>query len=355
MLIISLMSCRNDNNWFYHDVQYSGEVTEPKMVLVADFQLGEYPVAYLMQSSFFQDVPAPETENLYTAEAQHYLTDGQVSMQINDGEWQTAVLVDDGYMCVMDTLCAGDLVRVRAYHSRFGEATAEQRIPHPIHAHLSVDRLPIRVDEHGFAQFTLHLDAYEGEASDVLRIQGMALTTTSFKFWIHPVHSIQHSIYAQDLGFAEFENFNYLQGYGYYGAGSVGMYYPLSLLQKPKSIPCLVYVGDKSDVLPPETQIDTSLIVLNLDEIDVVLTTMPYQQYLRHASLRLAKNDSFQSSFKAYGQDDNSLGERLLETIQRRFNAMGGLEAVQVYDNVEGDGIGFVGSGAKLIISIQNN
>ncbi len=120
ILLSVLISCQTE-------VEYTGEITEPKLVVFARTDISsavQSHICYVQHSTFFlEDEPVEGS----------FLNDAVVEWQLNDGAFHPFAFVPDNCAYLPSSslpgAAAGDLVTFRVSHPLYGTTSATQTIP----------------------------------------------------------------------------------------------------------------------------------------------------------------------------------------------------------------------------------
>lgn len=122
-ILFLCVSCR-------HEIEYKGEVTQPKLVLQAELGEGDTIVkAYVSRSRFFLD-----SDSYYTG-TEHIMRNATIECKRGDLAWQkmtldTASSTPFFVLPVSPALQGGETLRIRAAHEGYDTITAEQTVVH---------------------------------------------------------------------------------------------------------------------------------------------------------------------------------------------------------------------------------
>lgn len=326
MLLFLLVGCDSRDNFFYQPVKFSGEVEDSHMVLIAKLIEGNDMNVWVGESRFFQE------------------RQEKVQQPLSD---VTKILYVDGEKVDgMAPLEAGQKVRVEVSHPVYGRAWAEQTIPAPLSVEDTVLRASeLRYDKDGFCYFPLTLPAYKGDSTDVICIRLTTVyTVRAYDVEDRLVSKSQYEesyVYGQDLGFAEFADLNVLQPTNYYGGNKRGLYLPASALREKKTIPMAVYMR--------QTHLDYNHIgTPPVDFIRMEIHVMSRDEYLRANTV--FRNGGAFDGIRTWSSYVPKMGGEgvvdIVGDIKDIFNELGSMEDVQLYDNIEGTAIGYMGAQA---------
>jgi len=399
LIMVMLVACDLENNFFYHPVEFKGEVEEAHMVITTHLRAGEAPVVRVGRSFFFMDSTAVDTVR-YTYEdadgpieieylgIRGYLRGATVEMQVGDGPWETLIGREDSIVYRRDydyvgnaaiehaygyysthVLSEGDLVNIRVTHPDFKQtATASQRIPRRAGAKLlSVDTL--RAPKALYTEWLLNMDVeipeYQGADDDVMCFTATSYVTRYFNTtYCVDLDSLYNPIYrdttysqlymfryvfARGAGFERYDNINEKLSLDYWGSNQLGLYrnanrygteidIPIKMCYSPWEINYYGSYGGEDS---------TYYMLTRTDSVVLDVRMVSRAAYLQMASMvsggyrYVDVQDIWGSNT---GGSDFDLDD-IINEIQDAFAELGNLEGVQVYGNVTG-GYGHVTSEA---------
>lgn len=315
-LLISLLVMTGCQDMFYREVDFEGE-TEPEMiVLTGNFHVNEVPEVTVSHSFFF---------SRKNKRSDDWLKDAEVSLSVN-GETYPLQYRDSGIYANagIPPLRPLDTVEVVAIHPDYATATAQQIMPNEIRSTVS----NLEIHPSGLMSFRVNIDAYHGNADDVIGIRARGLVKST---WTNPdygetyVLSIRlNTVFSNDILFAEADN---TTTDGYYGAIYDNyLYFPASELKEPRQVQILLdsyqLRWDEHDTIEPE-QLEVEVSACSFSAYRFARSTHP-NTYIPTPSFLPEKEENFM--------------EVIMEVLQE---ALGDQEPVQVYTNVDG-GLGHV-------------
>lgn len=320
---------------FVRQIDFQGE-TEPEMlVLTGDFQVDAVPLVMVAHSFFF------DRTDKY---AKDWITDAEVSLSINNRRYALTHRDNGVYAnSSIPPLQPLDTLEIVATHPLYATATAKQVMPAQVHsAVVSYELLPTN-------QMTvqIYLDAYHGNADDVIGIKANAMLRGIFTHSYgngrpdrtDTLHIKLNTIYSNDIVFAEAENASIE---GYYGAYSDQyLYFPASALKEPKRLQVLL----DNYQLRWEREYDTVEPVRL--EVEVIACT--FSEYRFVQSTRNRYYTKYLPAPSNMPEQEENIMQEIMDAIQE---SLGEQEPVQVYTNVEG-GLGHISGWSSDIHSFD--
>lgn len=349
---VCLHSCDPENNFFFHPVEFKGEITEPKLVVTGMLHAGYTPMVFVNRSVFFTERKDETKDSVWRDEFgryeyyadRHYLADATVEMRIDDGAWlplHPEPYMSDGCYYTCDRILeTGEKVTIRVQHKDFHDvATVSQRIPAFPHAIISLGQY---TPDDTTIPFTIELPAYAGDSTDLLRITAITYVheyLTRYDYYsqntVTDTTETQYPyVYSQDFRFAPYDKMNKRLSSNYFGAGLFGLYTAVPM--QPTQYAMRAVVNGKYYYSTSSTP--------TIDSIVVNVAAVSRDEYLNAASIRAARYYNYDERVPDYFSTQESTDMTdIIEIIQDIFDEMGNMEATQLYDNVDG-GIGHVSS-----------
>ena len=380
LLLVCLSACETE-------IEYDNSNDKRQLVLSATVAAGQPISCYVNASTYTLGYTEQDTAyyyyiNIYgdTTWSTHpqvlrgkmYLSDAQVQMRINNGEWFGATFNDKTNLYTApQTLSAGDLVEITASHPDYGTASAQQVVPQPvtINAIHTTDRYP-EITPDGWVQFTLDFDTYSGDKDNIIGIRVLegAFTCQTTKRQGHQEmyyntytrdsarHTVYDTITVSDtvpLTFIYSQGdmwnlpFNYADYKDkYYGAYSPKyLYFMASELQQPKQIYMFADQNMGNDIIKRDS--------LQLQHLSICIDVFPYDYYLYLTSVY---SGSYLGSIKiptgaTYDETDEYSGN-YMEDILEEMYYLGDQENIQIYTNISG-GLGCFATYTPTTLTIK--
>lgn len=322
VLVLSVLTGCDD--MFYRQIDFNGE-TEPEMlVLTGDFRLNSIPVVMVSHSFFFDRTDKKDKD---------WIEDAEVSLSINGKHYALRYREGGIYTNTdMPVLQPLDTVEIVATHPNYATATARQVMPAQIHSTVSsYEMLPTR-------QMTVQidLDAYQGNADDVIGIRANGLLRATFTRSYgnsrpdrtDTLHIKLNTVYSNNVVFAEAENASVE---GYYGAPENNyLYFPASELKEPRRIQLLLDNYQLRWERPYNT--------IEPERLEVEVMACTWSEYRFVQSTRSRYYLKYLPSPSNMPEQEENFMEEIMDAIQE---TLGDQEPVQVYTNVEG-GLGHI-------------
>lgn len=317
--LFSLFLLTGCEEMFYREVDFKGD-TEPEMLVVtSNLGVNQIPHVYVSHSFFFDRTDKSPLD---------WITDAAVSLRVNGQTYTLTYRPEDCTYANMSVprLQPHDTIDIVATHPKYAAATVRQIMPGAIKSSVSA----IEIQPNGSMRFQLNLDAYQGNADDVIGILASGLVKSKWTSGYdgkNQTHSIQlNTLYSTEIVFAEAVN---ASTQGYYGANMDYLFFPASALQEPLQLQLIVdgyqLRYDRHDSLEAE-QLEVEVIACTYSGYQFTQTTRDsyYMKYLPTPSW--------------LPEQEPSIMEEIMDAMQE---VLGDQEPVQVYSNVEG-GLGHV-------------
>ncbi len=332
VLIVLLAVLTGCEEMFVREIDFTAEAEPEMLVLSSNNVVGLRPAVVLYHTFFFGHS---------RGKSHGEVTDAEVSMRLNHGEWIRLHTKGQSsmYNWVTDStlgprLNALDTVEYVISHPLYATITAQQVMP----ARAEAKVVKWELMPNYWLDITLEFEPYHGNADDVIGIQhgGGSLKATSGK----QTRSLAiKNIYSNDVAFAEAQN---LESQGYYGAPmNYYMFFPSSILTKKKQIHIIADCGLSSKEMSQYESILFESITLGIGSC--TYDTYLYEQFVRqYKRMQLSAPSGFAEA------GDNIMGD-VLENLSQ---ILGDQEPVLVYTNIQG-GLGHLSGYCSYGIKVK--
>lgn len=327
-LLLCLTGCKE---MFYREVDFSIEGEQKMLVLETENIVGRSPNILLHHTFLFG-----EGTNTRSA-----VLDAEVSMRINGGEWMALYRygVSPAYNMLADStrapeIQALDTVEIRISHPEYAPITARQIMPNTIQAEMT----GCEMMTNGWVSVTLRLEAYSGNADDMIAIQlDSGTVQITDQRYGQILNRAFEAIYSTDPVFGEALN---MQAAGYYGAyRKKELFLPASALKQPIEVHL---IADCMRGINKELYRDCTIRDLVLS-----VRACTYDYYLLEQFARAYKNQTLLEPSGVPSQEGNIM-EEILQAVSE---TLGQQERVAVYTNVEG-GLGYLTGYSEVSVAM---